>query len=208
MSEKTYQTFIQTHLSNWFECIHHHYLQNTSSSASTPSTSQNLFSNIYTTGAELLFNFDVLRQSQGPPLTSVLPKTLQTFLLEHSTIALPSLPCLFSSFLQSVRRYKGALFNQSSSGAAVEVRTAGMIFFAHSIELVDQVEAGDSNMDLVWETKLKLLEIIDREMLFNANAKTDVTEILKAIGNNATEAIGSSKSMQAFHVGHRPNSLN
>lgn len=70
-----------------------------------------------------------------------------------------------------------------------------MGFFMSSITLVDQAGGGDSDLDLEWETKLNLLEIVDREMLFSTSGQTDAAEVLRRTGHDAIETLGCSQSM-------------
>jgi hypothetical protein len=159
--------------------------------------SQTTLSNIYTTGSEILFNLDTLRQAQ----------TVSTFTLppnfpEHLLINPPSiLPHLYSSFIQAIRKYRGALFNQSpegTTGAAAELRQTAMAFFVSCTALTDQVGDGNSDMGLVWEMRVKLLDIIDREMLFTPD-QTEAEVVLRRIGNDAIEALVPSNGTHTSH---------
>jgi hypothetical protein len=66
--------------------------------------------------------------------------------------------------------------------------------------LVD--EADDSDEDMVWETRVRLLDIVDKEALFRsagAHIGNEAEAILRRSGNIAIEAVPSA-SQGAFYL--------
>jgi len=183
-----HQTFIQSHLLNWLECI-------SLAQASQPT----LISSIYAAGTEILFTLDILRQIQiqsSSTIASALSTNLQMLLSNHPSQVLSSLPRLFASFVHSIQKHRGTLFNQPSgstmgvSNTATDVRKMAMVFLVSCMGLVDQTD--DSDGDKVWETRISLLEIVCQETLFNSmgvHLGDEVEAVFRRNGDAAIEAL-------------------
>lgn len=74
-----------------------------------------------------------------------------------------------------------------------------MALFMACIALVDQVQGVDD--ELIWDTRVKLLEIVDKEMLFSSSGVQmvdDAEGVLRSNGKLAIEAIAHAADGQLF----------
>ncbi|KAG6911773.1 hypothetical protein DXG01_000019 [Tephrocybe rancida] len=148
-----YVTFLQNFLPHWLELV------------SLQGSDATLSDIIYDSGVETLFNLDVLRWTRDSrtenhlfeAITPVLTSNIEVFAV---------LPRLFSSYIDSIKKHRGALVSQSSTqapGAAkTEIQTQGMQFFASCLLLLD----ADENLHQTWSARVALLKVVDREGLF------------------------------------------
>ena len=181
------QRFTQDYLLSWAECT------NNIADASLSSSLRILLSNIFSTGTELLFALDILRQSH---LTSLLP-TLKEHAQEQSTVVLRSLPRLFISYITLVRRYRGSLFGQLSGGSwtpsnvTQQVKDVALGFLASCLEIIEESTDGGTSEEVKYRTRLDLLEMVDREMLMTTGSQsnTEVERMLKKMAGNAAESL-------------------
>ncbi|KAJ3882298.1 Urb2/Npa2 family-domain-containing protein [Lentinula edodes] len=148
--KKMFSSFIQLHMKDWLSS-----LDNLSSS---PNHST-LFESLYTSGIDCLFNLDVLRDN----------KTEDTLFTAFNDIVpeiiMPSLPRIFSSYIQALRRNRNAIFGQGSSqkvDGLVEFRETGLNFFILSQKIFNKA----TDKDQIWTAKALLLDVINQEMLF------------------------------------------
>ncbi|KXN84790.1 hypothetical protein AN958_12084 [Leucoagaricus sp. SymC.cos] len=192
--KKFYLLFLQSFLPRWLRVL----VKFSTSSSDLPLDPQIRFAqNIYESATDTLFNLDILRQLSESRSTDQ-----ATALFEHLSKARSSqsdsqcllhvLPRLFLSYVQGVKRYRGAVFSQSSSisGAAAlndEANAASMRFFANCEAIVagDNGSGGDGVEEVqVWDARLKLLETVFDEKLFSVQQE-DATMMLGKIVEDA-----------------------
>ncbi|KAH9947654.1 Urb2/Npa2 family-domain-containing protein [Amylocystis lapponica] len=156
--KKLYMTFLHHHFLHWLECL----------CLPTPDheSQQAIASDIYASGIETLFSLDVLRLAGDQNCDPAMREVLITLVPATPDVVFETLPRLFTSFVQSLKRHRSALFgqgsNQASSDTATQVQAAGMTFFTLCIDLLDMVADNDT-----WNTRIALLEMVHRENLFN-----------------------------------------
>ncbi|KAH7911224.1 Urb2/Npa2 family-domain-containing protein [Hygrophoropsis aurantiaca] len=158
--KKLYASFIQSHLANWIQCI------STLALGTEIGQRATLLEDIYSAGNDTLFNLDALRQAKDNVSDDALFNILRTNIHSSETAVLAALPRLFSSFVQSTRKHRSALFSQASTqqpGRSVEdVKAAGIGFFTSCDSLLDLANGSE----LSWKTRTILLSIVDDERLF------------------------------------------
>ncbi|KAJ7492845.1 Urb2/Npa2 family-domain-containing protein [Mycena latifolia] len=142
---------------------------------STSHGSWALQESVYNVGIETLFNVDTLRQvhNEDHPFFLAL-KTIPDDLVQ------PMLPRIFSSFVQCTRKYRSALFAQSSghtpAAVAEQVHATSFSFFDSC-----QVLLSVSNpTTLTWGARLGLLTVVDEENLLS-NSQLDNKTSLKTL---------------------------
>ncbi|KAF9451771.1 hypothetical protein P691DRAFT_698549 [Macrolepiota fuliginosa MF-IS2] len=184
--KKFYQLFLQTFFPAWLRVVSQSDLPHTEI---LPEYSR-LRHDIYEAGTDTLFNLDILRQ-----LSDSRPTDQSTALFDHLRTARSSpsqapnvlivIPRLFLSYAQMVKRYRSAVFNQSSNagGAALndEVNAASMRFFANCEVGVSGVGKDAAKEVGVWEARLGLLETVLDEKLFNVQQEDAVVVLNKII---------------------------
>lgn len=181
---------MQDYLLNWAECT------NSIADTSLSPSLQTLLSNIFSTGAELLFTLDILRQSQS----TLLLTTLREHTRERSTVVLKTLPRLFAPYITSIRKHRGSLFGQSSgapgasSNVTQQVKDVALEFLISCLGIIEEITDGGVNEEMKYGARLDLLEIVDREMLMTTGLRSDaeVGVTLKKIVGDATEALAPS----------------
>ncbi|KAF7982078.1 hypothetical protein HWV62_30382 [Athelia sp. TMB] len=189
---KIYQSFTQNHLVPWLTYLHRF------SESTTPSQAKE---NVYAAGAEILFGIDILRplQTQNSLASASLPP-LEPLLSTHPLCVLSILPRLMYSFVHTIRKQRGALFAGGSNGgihALVEVRRTGMGFFGSCLGLLDIL----NEVETIWETKVKLLQIVDTENLFvDGGADADGELLLKSTSDGALEALAGGSTTCAIRA--------
>ncbi|KAJ3855197.1 Urb2/Npa2 family-domain-containing protein [Lentinula lateritia] len=148
--KKTFSSFIQLYMNDWLSSLYN--------LSSSPDHST-LFECLYTSGIDCLFNLDVLRDS----------KTEDTLFIAFNDIVpeiiMPSLPRIFSSYIQAFRRNRNAIFGQGSSqkvDALEEFRETCLRFFTLSQQIFNKA----TDKDQSWTIKALLLDVINQEMLF------------------------------------------
>ncbi|KAJ3870156.1 Urb2/Npa2 family-domain-containing protein [Lentinula novae-zelandiae] len=148
--KKTFSSFIQLYIKDWISSL---YNLSTSPDHST------LFECLYTSGIDCLFNLDVLRDS----------KTEDTLFIAFNDIVpeiiLPSLPGIFSSYIQALRTNRNAIFGHGSNqkvDSSERFRETGLHFFTLSQQIFNKA----TDKDQSWTTKALLLDVINQEMLF------------------------------------------
>lgn len=166
-------TFIQRHLRKWLECV--------LSDAESSSVYAALLDNIYSTGIDILFNLDILRQAHDPKSDSLFESFRVLTTASAGPPVLRGLPRIFTSYVQFVKKYRGTLFGQGSSGTSTEEwRVSSMKFFASCEALLNQSDA----LDELWSTRVALLALVAQENLYSP-AQPDATHLLKTIGELA-----------------------
>ncbi|EKM48091.1 uncharacterized protein PHACADRAFT_203262, partial [Phanerochaete carnosa HHB-10118-sp] len=127
-----------------------------------------------------MFNVDVLRQAQDRD-DSPYVEFLSSAITASPVAACHGLPRLFKAFIQVTRRHKAAIFGQSSHQApgasADQARQASLKFFAMCDSLLSPVNEDE----IRWETKTKLLRIMNSEGLYGVNNES-IDKVLSRIG--------------------------
>ncbi|KAF5377547.1 hypothetical protein D9615_005195 [Tricholomella constricta] len=156
--KKVYLAFLQGCLPHWLEC------------ATRPTSNEpykSLLDAVYGAGAETLFSLDILRQVRDSRTENNLFETLALVLSSSNLEIYAVLPRLFSSYIDSIKKYRGALVSQGSTqlpGALnAEIQSSGMQFFASCLTLLDARE----NSAQSWSTRVTLLSLVNQESLFN-----------------------------------------
>ncbi|GLB36377.1 hypothetical protein LshimejAT787_0306650 [Lyophyllum shimeji] len=155
--KKVYIEFLQNYLPCWLEFA---------AQSSLEELYKTLFDVVYTAGAETLFNLDILRQTRDSKTEDTLFQAISPVLASKVEIY-AVLPRLFSSYIEAVKRHRGALISQGSSqapeGANAETQAYGMQFFASCVSLSDRREQTTQS----WAMTVSLLSLVDQEALFN-----------------------------------------
>ncbi|KAJ3571342.1 hypothetical protein NP233_g3811 [Leucocoprinus birnbaumii] len=206
--KKFYHLFLQSSLPRWLRVLSKASLpplnHSSEEKADDVDTETRFYQNIYDSGTDTLFNLELLRQLSENPSTT-----------DHSTIlfdnlrkarhspseshaVLSVLPRIFLSYVQGIKKHRGAVFSQSSKigGAALndEVNAASMRFFANCEAVVVGEGVGDDPSikgSEVWEARLRLLEGVFEEKLFTIR-QDDASMALGAIVEDAIVALGHS----------------
>ncbi|KAK0245997.1 Urb2/Npa2 family-domain-containing protein [Armillaria nabsnona] len=178
MKKKLYSTFTQMYLRDWMTYT------------TTITATSVLGENIYAAGVEILFCLDILRQSVDGEFA---------FFEALEGVDMPSLlgnlPRLFRSFVNSVKRFRGALFGQGSSrqstGGVEEARAAGMRFFISSQPLLNV-----SGLEVrAWTAQVELLKVINEEALFSSSQR-DLEEVFTEVIENAISVLSTTSSAE------------
>ncbi|KAJ7630714.1 Urb2/Npa2 family-domain-containing protein [Roridomyces roridus] len=154
--------FIQNHLHKWI-------------AAASDCGSSGLQEELYVVGTEILFNVDTLRQpyDENHPLFTALQSI-------PDALTRPFLPRLFSSFVHSTRKHRGALHGQNE---------ANLTFF-DSCQVLLTAAAPTSS---TWETRAALLRVVAEENIFGSGQEPS----LKSIVPLALFALDSGDAEQA-----------
>ncbi|KAG5648160.1 hypothetical protein DXG03_006114 [Asterophora parasitica] len=155
--KKVHSTFLQSCLHNWLECA---------TQSSTQELYKSLLEAIYSAGAETLFNLDVLRQARDSRTENVLFDSIAPILSSNLEIS-AVLPRLFASYVESIKKFRGALVgtgtSQAPGAANDEIQASGMQFLASCLTLLGQRE----NTVQAWSTRVELLALVDKQSLLN-----------------------------------------
>ncbi|KAF9535580.1 Urb2/Npa2 family-domain-containing protein [Crepidotus variabilis] len=151
--KKPHQMFLQKYLSIWLQAV-------------STTEAQDVRQAILLAGVDVIFNLEVLRHEQSTKANPAIIASLQILANQDSSLLHKSLPTLFSHYVQTCTRHRGALFSQGSHNHTRipldKPRETAMVFFSSILNLV-----GDSEDVSAWEARFALLEIVDRENLFN-----------------------------------------
>jgi hypothetical protein len=152
---------------------------------------------VYIVGTETLFNIDTLRQvhDDGHPLFLALGKIPA----EHVQ---PKLADIFLSFVRCTRRYRNALFGQSSThtpvAVAEQLHDRCFSFFDSCQNLL-----GVPNPTIMaWQARLRLLTVVEEENLLSSSRTDDQTS-LKTIVPLVLSVLESDclgKTIQCFRI--------
>ncbi|PFH50737.1 hypothetical protein AMATHDRAFT_144471 [Amanita thiersii Skay4041] len=165
---KLYNLFVQHHLQHWIKCA----------IAGEPTP---VLDDVYNTGIETLFSFDVLRHLHDQKLENDLFIAFHKINRVERDALFAVLPRIFSSFLQVINRHRTSLFthtsNASSSTTVNEVHTSAMRFFIASRSLLDSATAPIE----AWTAMNGLLDIVKEENLFNRSYPDAVSALNQVI---------------------------
>ncbi|KAI9066632.1 hypothetical protein FKP32DRAFT_1589329 [Trametes sanguinea] len=179
--KQLYTQFLQKYLQSW--------LQVTTRSCEGQDAQPQLVSDIYDAGIDTLFGLDLLKPAADQKHDSALADAFEHILQVSSDIVLRPLPRLFASYVQTIKRHKGALFgqgsNQASGQAADQLQAIAMGFYALCGTLARAVTD-----DVSWRCRVALLEVVEKENLFNAK-DNDAKALLRQDGEVATETLSS-----------------
>ncbi|KAJ7139899.1 Urb2/Npa2 family-domain-containing protein [Mycena epipterygia] len=157
--KKLSSLLIQNHLQKWIV-------------SSSSHASSDLRGSVYTVGIEIIFNADTLRQAhdEDHPLFVALRNVPEELI--H-----PILPRIFSSFVHCARKYRSALFGQSSglnpATVTEQVHATSFSFFDSCHVLLN---AADPTI-LTWKARHDLLTVVDEENLFSSSQFDDQTSL-------------------------------
>ncbi|KAL7285691.1 hypothetical protein ACG7TL_000796 [Trametes sanguinea] len=176
-----YTLFLQKYLQSW--------LQVATRMCEGEVAQPQLSSDIYDAGIETLFGLDLLKPAADQKHDSALADAFERILQVSSEIVLRPLPRLFASYVQTIKRHKGALFgqgsNQASGQVADQLQANAMGFYALCSTLA---RAGTD--DVSWRCRVALLEVVEKENLFNAQ-DNDAKALLRQDGDVAAEWLSS-----------------
>ncbi|KAJ6604425.1 Urb2/Npa2 family-domain-containing protein [Mycena vulgaris] len=170
--KKLSSLLIQNHLRKWIVLSSGH-------------ASAALQESVYNVGIETLFNADTLRQvhNEDHPIFLALANI-------PDELVRPMLPRLFASFVHCTRKYRSALFGQSSGHTPAVV--AGQVH-ATSFSFFDSCQSllsGENANVPTWGARLRLLSVVDEENLFSSSRSSDQTS-LQAIVPLVLSVLGS-----------------
>ncbi|KAJ3828501.1 Urb2/Npa2 family-domain-containing protein [Lentinula raphanica] len=148
--KKTFASFTRNHLENWLLSL------NRLQSHSTHST---LFECLYTPGVQCLLDVDVLRDSETENTIS------NAFSNVTPEIIMPTLPKIFSTYIQTLRKHRSTMFGQTSSQKADSdgYREASLRLFS----LCQRILSKATEKDHSWTTKALLIDVLNQEHIFN-----------------------------------------
>ncbi|KAJ8084273.1 hypothetical protein PM082_003041 [Marasmius tenuissimus] len=174
LKKKICTLFIQEHLSDWTTVV-----------SQTPTE---LHSAIRSGGLESLFNLDALRDSK---LEQNLFDQLATFTSES---VIPALPMIFTAYIQTARKYRGALFGQSANRDSMEdFCAAGFRFFSSCQTILSK----SNSRVAVWACRASLLDVVNQENLLSSGSSPEHSALLRGvIGSALAELISSEKDTQ------------
>lgn len=140
---------------------------------------------LYDAGIETVFNLDSLRHLTKSESENSLFDALQQ--IETKPVLL-ILPRIFSSFVQAIKKYRGALFPQTSSQTPEatwgNLRVTGMRFYASCQALLyDPRYVAES-----WTTRASLLALVEEETLFIQTP--GMTDILRKDVESVLDILG------------------
>ncbi|KAH9835766.1 Urb2/Npa2 family-domain-containing protein [Rhodofomes roseus] len=180
--KKLYTTFLQHHFLHWLQCIQYGVPHD--AARLTP------ISDVYLAGIETLFSVDVLRNVEDHKCDAALKDAISQSSHLSSKAVLHALPLLLTSFVQSLKKNRNALFSQGSSNAAghasMQVQPAGLAFYALCENILDAAPTPDSTQ--IWDTRVALLETVDSESLYNPS-DANGTEVLRNSGAMAVRVV-------------------
>ncbi|KAL1952185.1 hypothetical protein VTO73DRAFT_1334 [Trametes versicolor] len=179
--KQLYTLFLQKHLDSW--------LQVTARNSSGGGVQPSLASDVYDAGIETIFGLDILKPAVDQKHEAALTESLERTLKNLPGTVLRMLPRVFASYVQMVKRHKGALFGQGSSQApghtAEQLQIAAMVFYSCSAALACVGED-----DASWQCRVALLEVVERENLFSPK-DDDARAQLRLDGDAAADALST-----------------
>lgn len=132
-----FTTFTQKYLASWSACISRQSFR--------------VGDIVYETGVEILLNLDLIRQWDDNE--KVLFEALRN--AQSST-----LPLLFTSYIAAIKRFRGALFGQTSSqqtfGDVDNIRQAASRFFLSCQGVLETMQ----KTDRYWSTQTGLVQVL------------------------------------------------
>ncbi|KAG5341373.1 hypothetical protein C0989_011084 [Termitomyces sp. Mn162] len=173
--KKVYSVFLQNYLPHWLEL---HALSGSDVASSDV---------VYDAGIETLFNLDILRRARDSKTDTELFEAIAPVLTSNTDVY-AVLPRIFASYIESIKKYRGALVSQSSSqtpgSANAEIQTKGIQFLASCLLLLDAHEQSVKT----WSARVALLKVVDKESLFDRRNTEAAMVLDRAIGH-ALESI-------------------
>ncbi len=162
-----------------------------------------IVSDVYDAGIETMFGLEIVKQTADNKHDSVLSDALENTLKDSPAAVLRSLPRLFASYVQNVKRHKSALFGQGSSQIpghlTDQVQAAAMAFYA-TCNALTRTTMDDAS----WHCRVSLLEVVEREDLFNSN-DNEVRMLLRRDGDLAVEALATAWDGSYIHCLYPPH---
>ena len=156
-----------------------------------------IVSDVYDAGIETMFGLEIVKQTADNQPDSVLSDALENTLKDTPAVALRSFPRLFASYVQNLKRHKGALFGQASSQTPShitdQVQARAMAFYATCTAL-----AWTTTNDASWQCRVTLLEVVEREDLLNLN-DNEARTLLRRDGDLAVEVLATAWDGSYIH---------
>ncbi|KAI0724331.1 Urb2/Npa2 family-domain-containing protein [Cerioporus squamosus] len=184
--KKLYTIFLKRYLPSWLHLA--------SCKPTSPGQLPSLVAEIYDAGIETMFGLDIIRQAADHKLDTNLSEALEAASKEHSEVVLRCLPRIFESYVQTVKRHKGALFSQGSNQASgyltEQVQRASMAFYAACDAL-----ARSGADDVSWQCRTSLLDVVERENLLSMKDE-EAKALLRGDGDLAIEALAAARDEQ------------
>lgn len=175
--QQLYTLFLKRHLLSWLRLTSRH----------RQGEAAVLVADIYDAGIETMFGLDSIKQAADHKHDTALSEALEAAMKEDSESALRCLPRLFASYVQSVKRHKGALFSQGSNQAAghitEQVQRATMVSCEAFVSL-----ARMSTDILGWQCRVSLLETVETEILLSPKDE-EAKALLRREGDMAMDAV-------------------
>ena len=179
MGSQLYAIFLKRHLPWWLHIA--------SCKPKNQGQLPSLVADIYDAGIETMFGLDIIRQAADVKLDTSLREALEAALNEHFAVVLRCLPRLFESYVQAVKRYKGALFSQGSNQVAgyliEQVQRASMAFYG-SCDVLARSSADDAS----WRCRVSLLDVVEKENLLHGKDE-EAKALLRGDGDLASQAL-------------------
>ncbi|KAG6902814.1 hypothetical protein C0995_011301 [Termitomyces sp. Mi166 len=173
--KKVYTVFLQNYLAYWLEL---HALSSSDAALSDI---------VYDAGIETLFNLDILRRTRDSKTETELFEAIAPVLKSNTEVHIV-LPRLFASYIEYVKKHRGALVSQGSSrvhgSANTEIQAQGIQFLASCLSLLDVHEQSVKT----WSVRVALLEVVDKESLFDRR-NTESTMVLDRVIGHALNSI-------------------
>ena len=145
---------MSNHLELWLRCV--------------PVLRRSGLNVLYSAGAETLFAPEMLRQLIDDPAANPVVQSLSQI---DSAIVLHSLPALLESFHEFINRNRTTIFfrPQQAIHTVTDTIQASMIDFYDTCDgLICTSRVGVSD---VWDTRLRLLSVIEEKKVFSAQQK-------------------------------------
>ncbi|KAG6891425.1 hypothetical protein C0992_007204 [Termitomyces sp. T32_za158] len=173
--KKIYSVFLRTYLPYWLKL---HVLSNSETALSDI---------IYDAGIETLFNLDILRRIRDSKAENELLESIAPVLRSNAEVH-SVLPRLFASYIESLKKHRGALVSQSSSqipgSANAEIQTQGMQFLAGCLSLLDLHEHSAKT----WSARVALVKVVDKENLFD-RGNPEAAMVFDSVIRHALESL-------------------
>lgn len=142
-------------------------------------------------GIDTIFNLDILRHSQDGNTEFALLEHLRTLNKSQGELVTQTLPQIYDRYIQSLKKYRGALFSQGSQHYEVtaldELHVAGVRFF---ISCEGMLRDHDETCP-VWATRIALLQIVNKENLFHRK-QPDTQVVLDQLLQSSLTALNDS----------------
>ncbi|KIK71275.1 hypothetical protein GYMLUDRAFT_254519 [Collybiopsis luxurians FD-317 M1] len=163
--KKIFSVFVQTYFEDWFSSLSKLY---------SSLSHSNLLESIYATGSDCFLNLDVLRDGKTE---TVLFSALESIAPD---IIAPSLPRIFSSYVQTLKKNRSVIFGQGSKLDSLEEFHEASLKFLTSCQTTLNMMTDKGQ---VWKTRALLLDVVNEENVFNTR-HVETEKLLSGIVNS------------------------